>query len=145
MTTAGSGEGSPAVRRTYPHQVLAAIAAALFGLFVVGGVVALVGAWPSTSCAGVAPTHSSSDKVELAGSSPGWKGVPGNDCVEVISADNPPRAYDLGPAPVIHSGTGWDYARLAIVAWIAWTLAMTLLALAVAKLPSHSSATSARG
>ena len=34
-----------------------------------------------------------------------------------------------------YTGADWNYVRWAIAAWIAWTLAMTLLAVAVAMLP----------
>lgn len=132
MTDLDPPRGAPqAVRHAYPHRVLAVIAAALFGLFVVGGVVALVKLWPTTSCAGV-PAPTGVVYVQLIGA----------NCVGVASTG---PGINLGTAPTKYAGTGWNYARWAIVAWIAWTLAMTLLALAVAKLPGRTSTASAGG
>jgi hypothetical protein len=103
---------------------------------------------PSRSCAAVSPQHDSSDSVEInpGPSSNGayWSGIPTNHCVEVISAtaaqaDNltAGNGYDLGPAPSSYTGTTWNYVRLGIGAWIAWTLAMTMLAIAVAAIPKR--------
>ena len=108
-----------------PHRIFAGIAAVLFGLFVVGGVVALAKVWPTTSCAGVRTTGQGYVYVQKTGA----------DCVEVASTG---PGQNLGPAPTRYGGTGWNYARWAIVAWIAWTLAMTLLAIAVARLPGRA-------
>jgi hypothetical protein len=123
--------------------VFGVIAAVLFGLFVVGGAITLLNSLPRHSCSGVAPTNYSGDTVQLAGS--GWPSIPANHCVEVISVQvaqanklTVGNGYDLGPAPGIHTGTAWNYARLGIGAWIAWTLAMVMLALAVAALPGRS-------
>ncbi len=54
-----------------------------------------------------------------------------------LTADN---GYDLGPVPSSYAGTTGNYVRLGIGAGIAWTLAMTLLAIAVAAIPRTKSA-----
>jgi hypothetical protein len=130
------------------HRVFGIFAAILFALFVVAGVVTLVHTLPTRSCAGVSPQHYSSDSVQInpGSSSSGayWSGIPTNHCVEVISGEaaqannlTAGNGYDLGPAPSSYTGTTWNYVRLAIGAWIAWTLAMTLLAIAVAAIPKR--------
>ncbi|MGA3221744.1 MAG: hypothetical protein ABSE77_22215 [Acidimicrobiales bacterium] len=128
------------------HRVFGVFAAILFALFVVAGVVTLVHTLPVRSCAGVSPQNYSSDSVEInPGPSSGgayWSSIPTNHCVEVISAEaaqannlTAGNGYDLGPAPSTYTGTTWNYVRLGIGAWIAWTLAMTMLAIAVAAMP----------
>jgi hypothetical protein len=128
--------------------VFGVLAAMLFALFVVAGVVTLVHTLPIRSCAGVVPQNYASDSVEV---NPGprslgsyWSDIPINDCVEVVSAGvaqanslTVGSGYDLGPAPSSYAGTTWNYVRLGIGAWIAWTLAMTLLAIAVAAIPKR--------
>ncbi len=116
------------------HRVLAGIAGVLFLLFVLAGAVAMIHFWPTVSCGTVAPTVSgASNIVEVAG--PGWSGgIKPNDCVQLSS--NHKQGFNLGPAPVAYGGSTWDYVRVAIGAWIAWTLAMMLLAFAVALIPS---------
>jgi hypothetical protein len=128
--------------------VFGVFAAILFALFVVAGVVTLVHTLPVRSCAGVSPQNYSSDSVEInpgpSSSGSYWSSIPTNDCVEVVSAEvaqannlTVGSGYDLGPAPSSYAGTTWNYVRLGIGAWIAWTLAMTMLAIAVAAIPKR--------
>jgi hypothetical protein len=130
------------------HRVFGIFAAILFALFVGAGAVTLAHTLPSRSCAAVSTQHYSGDSVQInpSTSSGGsyWSGIPTNHCVEVISvavaqANNltAGNGYDLGPAPSSYSGTLWNYVRLGIGAWIAWTLAMTMLAIAVAAIPKR--------
>ena len=129
------------------HRVFGIFAAILFALFVVAGVVILVHTLPGRSCAGVSPQHYSGDSVQINPGPSGvsyWSSIPTNDCVEVVStavaqANNltAGSGYDLGPAPSAYTGTTWNYVRLGIDAWIAWTLAMTMLAIAVAAIPKR--------
>jgi hypothetical protein len=130
------------------HRVFGVFAAILFALFVVAGVVTLVHTLPGYSCAEVSPQNYSSDSVEInPGPSNGgtyWSAIPIHDCVEVVSAEAAQannltvgNGYDLGPAPSSYTGTTWNYVRLGIGAWIAWTLAMTMLAIAVAAIPKR--------
>ncbi len=116
------------------HRVLARMAGVLFLLFVLVGAVAMIHVWPRASCGTVAPSVSgASNIVELAG--PGWSGgIKPNDCVQLSYSHK--RGFNLGPAPVSYGGSTWDYVRVAIGAWMAWTLAMMLLAFAVALIPS---------
>jgi hypothetical protein len=79
------------------HRVLAAIAAILFVVFVVVGIVTLTRIWPHYSCAGVSAKYTSQGPVELAGSSPGWKGVPADNCVQLTASGGHPNKQ--GPAP----------------------------------------------
>jgi hypothetical protein len=130
------------------HRVFGTFAAILFALFVVAGVGILLRTLPGRSCTGVSPQNYSSDTVEL---NPGpssdegyWSSIPTNDCVEVVSAEaaeannlTAGNGYDLGPAPSTYTGTTWKFARFGISAWIAWTLAMTMLAIAVAAIPKR--------
>lgn len=117
------------------HRVLAATAAILFAVFVVVGIVTLTRIWPHYSCAGVSAKYTNQGPVKLAGSSPGWKGVPADNCVQLTASGD--RAYNLGPAPSSYGGETWTYVRVGVAGWIAWTLAMTLLALAVVTLPGR--------
>jgi hypothetical protein len=132
------------------YRVLATFSAILFGLFVGVGAVALVATLPQTSCAGVSP-ETPGDAVELVG--PGgvsttpsggtvtWDSIPSGHCVELTSQNSTGgyQGTDLGQAPTIHGGNGWVGIRIGIGAWVAWTLAMFLLAAAVAAIPAARS------
>ncbi len=113
------------------HRVLAILSAVLFGLFVAQAAILLAASVPHTSCAGVVALYPG-ETVEMAGSN--WVGIPADHCVET-SPNLPNRATDRGLAPTSHEGEGWVVYRLALGAWLAWSLAMLLLAAAVAAIP----------
>jgi hypothetical protein len=127
------------------YRVLAIISATLFGLFAVAGVIALVRTLPAADCSGVSPTNYPGDPVQLSDGT--WENIPQGHCVEVVTSAGAAQAqsagdpapigngFDLGPAPKQHTGEGWEVARVAITAWILWTLAMLFLAAAVAAIP----------
>ncbi len=108
------------------------VVAVLVGLWwLVAGIgLLLIPTLQSASCAGVVAQWPG-DIVELAGSSPGWQGVPADHCVE-ISPNLPNRATDLGAAPAVHH-------EVASYAWPLWGFGMLLLVALVAALwrPHH--------
>ena len=117
-------------------RILGAFSAALFALFAIAGIVALVETRTTQSCAAGQiqnePTRGAADN------SPYWSMYPTGDCIGVTSAAgvSPVVGEDEGAPASTYTGEAWVYIRAATGAWIAWTTAMVLLAAAVSAIPS---------
>jgi len=121
------------------HRVLGTLAAVLFGAFVIGGCIVLASTLPqrTESCA----------SYSLPSGATGWTiSAYANNGEYFGSYEGCFATYPNGTssngvgAPVVetsHTGTIWNYVRLGIGAWIAWTLGMFLIALAVAYIPQR--------
>ena len=131
------------------YRVLAIMSAVLFSLFVIAGIVIEVDYWPHSSCPANTEGFLGIEQVQAGDVTP----IPGNsgetitwnnsaapvgDCIGINSVANGTNQYtqtDLGRPITSYEGAEWVGLRAGAAAWIAWTLAMFLLACAVAAIP----------